>query len=96
MEECEKIAALDGVDLLFVGPSDLSQVLGVLAQWESEKLWTAMERVAAACKKHSKNWARSPSTRVCSAGLRRRLPDAELRYGHCHDAAGIGGDARDV
>jgi 4-hydroxy-2-oxoheptanedioate aldolase len=56
LEECEAIAAIDGVDLLFVGPSDLSQVLGVLAQWESEKLWNAMERVAAACKKHKKNW----------------------------------------
>jgi 4-hydroxy-2-oxoheptanedioate aldolase len=56
LEECEQIAAIDGVDLLFVGPSDLSQVLGVLAQWESDKLWTAIERVAAACKKHGKNW----------------------------------------
>ena len=27
LEECEQIAAIDGVDLLFVGPSDLSQVL---------------------------------------------------------------------
>src|SRR5439155_25017026 len=56
LEECEGIAAIDGVDLLFVGPSDLSQVLGVLAQWESDKLWNAIERVAAACKKHKKNW----------------------------------------
>lgn len=56
LEECEKIAAIDGVDLLFVGPSDLSQVLGVLAQWENSKLWSAIERCAAACKKHGKNW----------------------------------------
>lgn len=56
LEECEQIAAIDGVDLLFVGPSDLSQVLGVLAQWESEPLWNAISRVAAACKKHHKNW----------------------------------------
>lgn len=56
LDQCEKIAAIDGVDLLFVGPSDLSQVLGVLAQWENEKLWSAIERVAAACKKHGKHW----------------------------------------
>lgn len=56
LEECEGIAAIDGVDLLFVGPSDLSQVLGVLAQWESPKLWDAYEKVAAACKRHGKNW----------------------------------------
>ena len=54
--ECDKIAAMDGVDLLFVGPSDLGQVLGVISQWESEKLWDAYARVAAACKKHGKNW----------------------------------------
>jgi 2-dehydro-3-deoxyglucarate aldolase/4-hydroxy-2-oxoheptanedioate aldolase len=56
LEECDKIAAIDGVDMLFVGPSDLSQVLGVLAQWESDKLWSGIERVAAACKRHGKQW----------------------------------------
>lgn len=56
LEECEKIAAIDGVDLLFLGPSDLSQVLGVLSQWESDKLWSGIERVAAACRKHGKHW----------------------------------------
>jgi 2-dehydro-3-deoxyglucarate aldolase/4-hydroxy-2-oxoheptanedioate aldolase len=56
LEACEAIAAIDGVDLLFVGPSDLSQVLGVLGQWESPKLWDAIGRVAAACQKHGKQW----------------------------------------
>jgi 4-hydroxy-2-oxoheptanedioate aldolase len=56
LEECSQIAALDGVDLLFVGPSDLSQELGVLAQWESRTLWNAMEKVAAACQQHGKHW----------------------------------------
>jgi 4-hydroxy-2-oxoheptanedioate aldolase len=56
LEECDAIAALDGVDLLFVGPSDLSQELGILAQWDHEKLWNAYARVAAACKKHGKHW----------------------------------------
>jgi 4-hydroxy-2-oxoheptanedioate aldolase len=56
LDEVEAIAAIDGVDLVFVGPSDLSQVLGVLGQWESEQLWGAIERCAAACKKHGKHW----------------------------------------
>lgn len=56
LEDCDAIAAIDGVDLLFVGPSDLSQVLGVLAQWESPTLWEAIGRVAAACHKHGKHW----------------------------------------
>jgi 2-dehydro-3-deoxyglucarate aldolase/4-hydroxy-2-oxoheptanedioate aldolase len=56
LDECEAIAAIEGVDLLFVGPSDLSQVLGVLAQWEGDKLWQAIDRVAAACRQHGKHW----------------------------------------
>ena len=56
LEEADEIAALDGVDLLFLGPSDMSQELGILAQWEHEKLWAAYDRVAQACKKHGKNW----------------------------------------
>ena len=56
LEEVDKIAAIDGVDLLFVGPSDLSQELGILGQWESAKLWEAIGRVDAACRKHGKHW----------------------------------------
>ncbi len=56
LDECEAIASLEGVDLLFVGPSDLSQVLGVIGQWDSPKLWDAYHKVAAACKKHGKHW----------------------------------------
>jgi 2-dehydro-3-deoxyglucarate aldolase/4-hydroxy-2-oxoheptanedioate aldolase len=56
LEDADAIAAIDGVDLLFVGPSDLSQELGILGQWEHDKLWSAYDRVAKACKKHGKNW----------------------------------------
>jgi 4-hydroxy-2-oxoheptanedioate aldolase len=56
LEQADQIAALDGVDLLFVGPSDLSQELEVLGQWEDPKLWSAYERVATACKRHGKHW----------------------------------------
>ncbi|ADB15481.1 HpcH/HpaI aldolase [Pirellula staleyi DSM 6068] len=56
LAECEAIAAIQDVDMLFVGPSDLSQELGVIGNWESEKLWSAYERVAAACQQHKKSW----------------------------------------
>lgn len=56
VEYAEQIAALDGVDLLFVGPADLSLALGVVGQFGHEKLWEAIDRVAAACKKHGKAW----------------------------------------
>jgi 4-hydroxy-2-oxoheptanedioate aldolase len=56
VEECEKIAAIDGVDLLFVGPSDLSQSLGVTGDFFHPKCIAAIDRVAAACVKHGKHW----------------------------------------
>lgn len=45
VENAEEIAAVDGVDALFVGPSDLSTSLGVMGEWESEELLEAMSRV---------------------------------------------------
>lgn len=56
VEECDAIAGIDGVDLLFVGPSDLSQALGVTGQFFHESCLAAIDRVAAACRKHGKHW----------------------------------------
>ncbi len=57
VEECEAIAAIDGVDALFVGPADLSQSLGVTGQFFDEKCLAAIDRVAAACRNTGKTWA---------------------------------------
>ena len=54
LEDVDAIAAIDGVDLLFVGPADLSQSLGVLGQADHEKVWDAIDRVAAACRATAK------------------------------------------
>ena len=56
VDEAEEIAALDGVDLLFVGPADLSLALGVVGQFHHEKLWEAITKVSQACAKHGKHW----------------------------------------
>ncbi len=50
LEACEQIAQLDGVDVLFVGPNDLSIALGVPGQLTHPLVEGAIERVAAACK----------------------------------------------
>jgi 2-keto-3-deoxy-L-rhamnonate aldolase RhmA len=52
----DKIAALPGVDLLFVGPADLSVSLGVPGEFLHPKCVDVLERVSAACKKHGKWW----------------------------------------
>ena len=48
----EEIAAVDGVDVVFVGPADLSLNLGIAGQFEHPKMLEVYERVAAACKKY--------------------------------------------
>lgn len=60
VEDVEKIAAIPDVDILFIGPADLSQSMGIPGEWEHPRLWQAIERVAAAAKKHGTNWAILP------------------------------------
>jgi 2-dehydro-3-deoxyglucarate aldolase/4-hydroxy-2-oxoheptanedioate aldolase len=60
LNECEQIAAIDGVDGLFVGPADLGQALGVTGDFFNPKCLAALERVGAACKKHNKPWGVVP------------------------------------
>ncbi len=56
LEQADDIAAIEGVDMLFIGPADLSLVLGVGGQFHHEKLWEGIGKVAAACKKHGITW----------------------------------------
>jgi 2-dehydro-3-deoxyglucarate aldolase/4-hydroxy-2-oxoheptanedioate aldolase len=58
--EVDAIAALEGVDVLFIGPADLGQSMGLPADWNHPRLWQAFERVAEAAKKHQKYWAILP------------------------------------
>ncbi|MEZ6057255.1 MAG: aldolase/citrate lyase family protein [Planctomycetaceae bacterium] len=62
LEEAEAIAAIDGVDLLFIGPSDLSQALGVTGDFMNPLCLAAIDRVAAACEKHGKTWGAVTTT----------------------------------
>ncbi len=54
LENCEEIAAVEGVDVLAVGANDMSFSLGIHGQFEHPLLIDAMERVMAACKRHGK------------------------------------------
>jgi 4-hydroxy-2-oxoheptanedioate aldolase len=56
VERVNEIAAIEGVDYLFVGPTDLSVVLGVPGQFHHEKVWDAIQRVAEACRRNGKSW----------------------------------------
>lgn len=45
LENAEEIAAVDGVDALFVGPADLSANLDIFAEWENSRLTEAINTV---------------------------------------------------
>lgn len=54
LENLETIAAVEGVDLLFVGPQDLTLNLGLLDDRKNAKVREAMRRVVDACERHGK------------------------------------------
>jgi 2-dehydro-3-deoxyglucarate aldolase/4-hydroxy-2-oxoheptanedioate aldolase len=56
VDAVDQIAAVEGVDWLFVGPADLSVTLGVPGDFLHSKCVDALKRVAAASKKAGKAW----------------------------------------
>lgn len=56
VEQADQIASIDSVDLLFVGPADLSLALGVPGQFDNRSLWEAITHVSQACKRNGVSW----------------------------------------
>lgn len=54
VENAEAIASVDGVDILFVGPTDLSHAMGIYGQFERPEFISALEHTAEAAAKHGK------------------------------------------
>jgi len=64
----DEIAAVEGIDILFIGPSDLSQSFGTPLQFESPKVKEVFDLVASATKKHGKAWG-------CPCGSAERMKE---------------------
>jgi 4-hydroxy-2-oxoheptanedioate aldolase len=75
LNEVEQIAAIANVDVLFVGPADLGQSMGILGDWNNPKIWQGIERVARAARAHKIHWAILPP----SADYARRCVDLGCR-----------------
>ena len=58
VDNIDGIAALDGVDCLWVGHFDLSVSLGIPGDFGHPAFTAAMDRIAAAAKKHNKSLGR--------------------------------------
>ncbi len=63
IEALPQLVGLDGIDLFFVGPSDLAQALGVIGQFDHPRCMDTIEYVARVCVEAGKRWgivARTP------------------------------------
>src|SRR5258707_9102225 len=54
VDEIEAIAAIDGVDGLFIGPADLSASMGHLGNWQRPEIWQAIIRAGERIRKVGK------------------------------------------
>jgi 2-dehydro-3-deoxyglucarate aldolase/4-hydroxy-2-oxoheptanedioate aldolase len=61
VEDVENIAAVPNVDVLFVGPADLAQSMGIPGEWNHPRIWQAIERVARAARGANIHWAILPA-----------------------------------
>jgi 4-hydroxy-2-oxoheptanedioate aldolase len=55
MDHLDEIAAMDGVDVLFIGPADLSMELGIFGQFNHPRFHEALKAITAAAQKAGKS-----------------------------------------
>ncbi len=72
LEGVEAIASEPGVDLVFLGPVDLSQALGAPGDFESPRFVEAVDRVAEACRAAETPWGAFVPTSEIATAFRQR------------------------
>ncbi len=82
LEHIEEIAALDGIDGIFVGPYDLSVALGAPAQFATPQFTEAVDRVLRACRTSGKLAFIYANT----------MPEAKACFARGYQGAAIGTD----
>lgn len=70
LENVEEIAAVPGIDVLWVGHFDLTNFMGIPAQFDNPKFDAALRRVAAAARKNGKGLGFMPVNADWSKRLR--------------------------
>ena len=85
--EVAKIAAIPDVDLIFVGPADISQVLGVPGDFENSRCLDTIAGIADACRAAGKPWGIVPrgpdyAARMEAMGCRMFLLGADIHAFH--------------
>lgn len=82
-----EIAAIPDVDLLFVGPVDISQVMGVTGDFENPRCLETIEAIAQTCARAGKPWGIVPqgpayAERMASWGCRLFVYAFDIRVVH--------------
>lgn len=72
VESASAIAALDGLDLLMVGPRDLSIDLDVAGKYDDPLMRTEVDRIAQVCTEAGMSWA-MPTDGPLTSGYNRRV-----------------------
>lgn len=75
VENVDAIAAVDGIDVLWIGHTDLSNSLGIPGQLDHSRFRDAVDTVLAACKRHGK----TPGFLATSIDDGRKLLDQGFR-----------------
>jgi len=76
VESVEEIAGVEGVDVLFIGPGDLSISYGIPFEWGHPVMLNAIARVARAAERNRKSWgiaSDSPKSAQMAVDLGARL-----------------------
>ena len=77
VENADAIAAVDGVDCLYLGQVDLSVDLGIPGQFDDPRLLEATHALAEACRKHGKHF-------IWDMGAPGKLEDMVQARRQCH------------
>jgi 2-keto-3-deoxy-L-rhamnonate aldolase RhmA len=77
VEACDAIAAVEGLDMILIGPSDLTAEMGIHGEYENEHFHHAVESVAAACRAHG---VALGVAGIKSVELLKRFADLGLRF----------------
>ena len=76
VDNADAIASVDGVDIIFLGPGDFTQLSGIPGQFEHPKLLSAFKKLAKAAQSAGKQWG----TLAVSVEQARRLVDMGARF----------------
>lgn len=81
VDDAERIGAVEGVDILFLGPADFTVLSGIPGDFNHPKVQKAIEKIAQAAKNTGKHWGMPAGTTARA----KQLMDLGARF-LCHGA----------